>query len=104
MKGRRVRTILGVWMGVFLLVVGGLGGMAIERMQFEPKRAATLEHLEEAVRRHEATVMAFDPGAQAGAPAPERRLGACDRPRPARSSSRGETSTEHWLAEAAIVD
>jgi hypothetical protein len=76
MKARRVRMILGVWLGLFLLVVGGLGGMAIERMQFEPRRAAMLEHLEEVVRRNEATVMAFDLGASAGAPAPDGTLGA----------------------------
>ena len=68
MKARRVRMILGVCLGLFLLVVGGLGGMAIERMQFEPRRAAMLEHLEEVVRRNEATVMTFDLGASAGAP------------------------------------
>jgi hypothetical protein len=102
MQARRVRMILGVWMGLFLLVVGGLGGMAIERMQFEPQRTAILEHLEEVVRRHEATVMAFKPGARAGAPAPERHLGGRERPRPTMSSSRSETNIDHWYSLAQV--
>lgn len=76
MNARRVRMILGLRTGLSLLVLGGVGGMAIERMRFEPERAAMLERLEAVIRAHQATVMAIGPGAQADAPDLERRLGA----------------------------
>jgi len=38
-------------MGLFLLALGGLVGMAIERIHFGPERAATLKHLEEVLEQ-----------------------------------------------------
>jgi hypothetical protein len=58
MSTRRDRTILGIGAGLFLLVLGGVGGMALDRMRFEAQRAAMLAHVEAVVRANEGTPLA----------------------------------------------
>jgi hypothetical protein len=68
MNTRRGRMILGIGAGLFVLVSGGLGGMALARMLFEPQRAAMLAHLEAVVRANQGTPMAKSPSTRADAP------------------------------------
>jgi len=74
MKARRVPMILVIGAGL-LLGLGGLGGVAIERMRFEPQRAAMLEHLRKVIGANQVTVTGVEPSARAEAPARERLLG-----------------------------
>jgi hypothetical protein len=67
MKARGVRMIVVIGMGFFVLGLGGLAGLAIERMRFEPQRAAMLEHLEAVIGANQATVIAVAPCARAEA-------------------------------------
>jgi hypothetical protein len=66
MKARRVPMILVIGAGL-LLGLGGLGGVAIERMRFEPQRAAMLAHVEAVVRANQGTPMVIGPSARADA-------------------------------------
>jgi len=68
MGTRRGRTILGIGAVLLLLVLGGVGGMALDRMRFEPQRAATLAHLEAVVRANEGTPPAIGGTVRADAP------------------------------------
>ena len=75
MKARRVRMIVVIGMGLFLLGLGGLAGMAIERMRFEPQRTAMLEHLEAVIGANQAAVIAVAPCVRAEAPARSAGIG-----------------------------
>jgi hypothetical protein len=68
MNTRRGRMILGIGAGLFVLVAGGLGGMALDRLLFEPQRAAMLAHMEAVVRANQGTPMAISPSTRADAP------------------------------------
>ncbi|HYB44714.1 MAG TPA: hypothetical protein VEL75_23260 [Candidatus Methylomirabilis sp.] len=68
MTTRRGRMVLGMGAGLSLLVLGGLGGMALDRMRFEPKRAAMLARVEAVVRANQGTPLTIGPGALAHAP------------------------------------
>jgi hypothetical protein len=67
MNTRRGRTIVGVGAGLSLLVLGGMGGMALDRMRFERQRAAMLAHVEAVVRANQGTPIVVGPGARADA-------------------------------------
>jgi len=67
MTTRRGR-MLGMGAGLSLLVLGGLGGMALDRMRFEPERAAMLAHVEAVVRANQGTPLTIGPGALGHAP------------------------------------
>ena len=67
MNTRRGRTIVGIGAGLSLLVLGGVGGMALDRMRFEPQRAAMLADVEAVVRANEGTPMVIGPGTRANA-------------------------------------
>ena len=64
MNQRSVRILLGV--GVFGL--GVLGAVVVERIWYEPARAAMLEEVEGTMRAYEARVMASEPGGLLEAP------------------------------------
>ena len=64
MNQRSVRILRGV--GVFGL--GVLGGIVVERIWYEPARAAMLEEVEGTIRAYEARVMASEPGGLLEAP------------------------------------
>jgi len=53
MAGWREWKTLGLWIALFLLVAGGLGGVAVERLRLESRRAAMLEHLHAVIRTYE---------------------------------------------------
>ena len=67
MNTRRGRTIVGIGAGLSLLVLGGVGGMALDRMRFEPQRAAMLADVEAVVRANQGTPMVIGTGARANA-------------------------------------
>ena len=67
MNTRRGRMILSIGAGLFLLVLGGVGGMALDRMRFEPQRAAMLADVEAVVRANQGTPMLIGPAARANA-------------------------------------
>jgi len=69
MDARRIR-MLGIGMGLFL--VGGLGGIVLDRMQFERERAALLARYEAGIRGWEAAAMTTGPGAPAAGGLAER--------------------------------
>jgi hypothetical protein len=77
MNARRVWMILGIGMGLFL--VGGLGGVAFDRMQFERGRAAMLADYEAGTRAWEAArataVVGGGPAVHPGRGAPDGHLG-----------------------------
>jgi hypothetical protein len=68
MSAGRGRMMLGIGAGLFLLVLGGVGGMAIDRLRFEPRRAAMLAHVEAVVRANEGTPLAIGRSARADTP------------------------------------
>lgn len=47
---------------VYLVGLGGLGGMAVERMRFDVKRIAVIREYEEATARVRARLMALEGG------------------------------------------
>jgi len=50
-----------IWAGLALLVLGGLGGMVIDRIRFEPQRAAMLAHVEAVIQANQGTPLAIGP-------------------------------------------
>jgi hypothetical protein len=65
MTTRRGRMVLGIGAGLSLLVLGGLGGLALDRMRFEPQRAALLAQVEAVVRANQGMPLAIGPDAPA---------------------------------------
>lgn len=64
MSTRRGRMGLGIGAGLSLLLLGGLGGMALDRVRFELERAALLARVEAVVRANQGTpwdIPAFPP-------------------------------------------
>jgi hypothetical protein len=61
MSARRERTISGIWAGLFLLVLGGVAGMAVDRIRFEPRRAALLAEIEVVIQANQGTPVAVGP-------------------------------------------
>ena len=61
MRSGRAPMIPGVWVGLFLLVLSGLAGMVIDRIRFEPRRAAMLADVEAVILANQGTPLAIGP-------------------------------------------
>jgi len=61
MSTQRDRTVPGIWTGLFLLGLGVVGGMAVDRIRFEPQRAAMLAHREAVIQANQGTPLAIGP-------------------------------------------
>jgi hypothetical protein len=61
MNARRDPPIVGIWVGLFLLALGGAGGMAIDRIRFEPRRTAMLARVESVIQANQGTPLAIGP-------------------------------------------
>ena len=57
-----IRSIAGLALGVYLLMLGLLGGILVERVRFDRARAAVLERHDAAVRDWKAERMAIELG------------------------------------------
>jgi hypothetical protein len=55
------RTIPGIGVGLFLLGLGVVGGMAVDRIRFEPRRAALLAEVEAVIKANQGTPLAVGP-------------------------------------------
>lgn len=55
--GRRKLRVFGIGLGVYLLALGALVGVAIERIQFDRQRSAVLARYDQAVREWQAHLM-----------------------------------------------
>jgi hypothetical protein len=58
MNARRHRTISGIGTGLVLLGLGMVGGMAVDRIRFEPRRAALLAEVEAVIKANQGTPLA----------------------------------------------
>jgi hypothetical protein len=86
MSTRRRPMVPGVWVALSLLVLGGLGGMVIDRIRFEPQRAAMLAHVEAVIHANQRTP---DPW---GA----RRIPSAEAPTDARPDARATPNEWPW--------
>jgi len=68
MSTRRGPKVPDVWIGLSLLVLGGLGGMVIDRIRFEPRRAAMLARVEAVIQANQRTPLAVGPVVRAATP------------------------------------
>ena len=57
---RRARMVLGIGIGLYLLVLGGLGGTVVERMRFDYRRDAVLARYDALLRARNAGWMAIE--------------------------------------------
>jgi hypothetical protein len=67
MTARRERTIL-VIAGLFLLVIGAIGGVTVDRIRFEPRRRARLAKVEAVIQANHGTPLAMGPTIRAPTP------------------------------------
>ena len=69
MSSRLGPMVPGLWVvGLSLLVLGGLGGMVIDRIRFESQRAAMLAHMKTVIQANQGTPLAIGPVIQAATP------------------------------------
>ena len=61
MSTRRGLKVPDVWIALSLLVLGGLAGIVIDRIRFEPWRAAMLAHVEAVIKANQGTPLAVGP-------------------------------------------
>jgi hypothetical protein len=60
LKPPRARVLLGVGIGLYLLVLGGLGGTCVERIRFDHRRDAVLARYDALLRARNAGLMAIE--------------------------------------------
>lgn len=68
MSTGRGRVVVSVGVGLSLLLLGGLGGMALDRMRFEPERADFLARVDAVVRANQGAPLAVGPDVGADTP------------------------------------
>jgi hypothetical protein len=56
----RARAVLSIGIGLYLLVLGGLGGTLVERIQFDQRREAVFARYDAALEARNARVMAIE--------------------------------------------
>jgi hypothetical protein len=56
----RGRAVIGAAVGLYLLVLGALLGVAVERIQFDHKRTQVLARYDQAVREWHSQLMALE--------------------------------------------
>ncbi len=56
----RARVVLGIGIGLYLLVLGGLGGTVVERMRFDYRRDAVVARYDSLLRERNAGLMAIE--------------------------------------------
>jgi len=57
---RRARVVLAIGIGLYLLVLGGLGGTLVERIRFDHRRDAVLARYDGLLRARNAGLMAIE--------------------------------------------
>jgi hypothetical protein len=57
---QRARVVLGFTIGFYLLALGGLVGIAVERIRFDHRRAPVLARYNATLRARQATLMAIE--------------------------------------------
>lgn len=65
MNDRRSRVRLGVLLGLYLVILGGLLGVAAERVRFDRQRGTVLARYDAAARAHHAALMNIELGTDA---------------------------------------
>jgi hypothetical protein len=59
-RARRTRVLLGIGMGLYLLSLGGLVGIVVERIRFDYRRAPLLARYEALLHARQATLMTIE--------------------------------------------